>query len=305
MSRHPAARQRQQRHVHAVLRHIDRHLDQPLDLNALAAVAHVSPFHFHRVFRAWTGENLGDYLSRRRLTLAACWLCNEPAASVLTLALRAGFASGEAFSRAFKARFGLSPSQWRGASAAKRQELRNLDQAGQGALRHDGPVFFDLEPDMHLTLCQRPAVTVAYLRHTGPYGQAIAEFWRDQFVPWLHAQALLPYAKYGIGHDNPQLTDPAQCRYDACVALPPGYAPSADMLTMTIPGGLYAMYDFRGGVPEIAQAWTALFAEWLPASGWGVDARPCFEFYPEDAFFDPATGEFSCQICLAVRPLNS
>ena len=168
MSRHPAARQRQQRHVHAVLRHIDRHLDQPLDLVALAAVAHVSPFHFHRVFRAWTGENLGDYLSRRRLTLAACWLCNEPAASVLTLALRAGFASGEAFSRAFKARFGLSPSQWRGASAAKRQELRNLDQAAQVALRHDGPVFFDLEPDMHLTLCQRPAVTVAYLRHTGP-----------------------------------------------------------------------------------------------------------------------------------------
>lgn len=111
--------------------------------------------------------------------------------------------------------------------------------------------------------------------------------------------------KYGIGHDNPQLTDPAQCRYDACVALPPGYAPPADMLTMTIPGGLYAVYDFRGGVPEIAQAWTALFAEWLPASGWGVDARPCFEFYPEDAFFDPATGEFSCQICLAVRPLNS
>lgn len=305
MSRHPAARQRQQRHVHAVLRHIDRHLDQPLDLVALAAVAHVSPFHFHRVFRAWTGENLGDYLSRRRLTLAACWLCNEPAASVLTLALRAGFASGKAFSRAFKARFGLSPSQWRGASAAKRQELRNLDQAAQVALRHDGPVFSDLEPDMHVTLCQRPAVTVAYLRHTGPYGQAIAEFWRDQFVPWLHAQALLPYAKYGIGHDNPQLTDPAQCRYDACVALPPGYAPPADMLTMTIPGGLYAVYDFRGGVPEIAQAWTALFAEWLPASGWGVDARPCFEFYPEDAFFDPATGEFSCQICLAVRPLNS
>ena len=65
---------------------------------------------------------------------------------------------------------------------------------------------------------------MAYLRHTGPYGQTIAEFWRDQFVPWLHAQALLPYAKYGIGHDNPQLTDPAQCRYDACVALPPGYA---------------------------------------------------------------------------------
>ena len=158
---------------------------------------------------------------------------------------------------------------------------------------------------MQVRLQQLPASRVAYLRHIGPYGLGVHQFWMNTVLPWQQAQGLIGRTCYGIGHDDPHVTKADKCRYDACVALPPGYAPPADMLTMTIPGGLYAVYDFRGGVPEIAQAWTALFAEWLPASGWGVDARPCFEFYPEDAFFDPATGEFSCQICLAVRPLNS
>jgi len=48
--------------MHRVLEHIDRHLDQELNLRALARVAHFSAFHFHRIFFSWTGETLGDYL---------------------------------------------------------------------------------------------------------------------------------------------------------------------------------------------------------------------------------------------------
>ena len=47
-----------ERRVHRVMDHIEQHLDQPLDLETLAAVAHFSAFHFHRLFRAWTGETL-------------------------------------------------------------------------------------------------------------------------------------------------------------------------------------------------------------------------------------------------------
>lgn len=46
--------------MHRVLAHIDANLDQPLELEALAAVAHISAFHFHRLFSAWMGETLGD-----------------------------------------------------------------------------------------------------------------------------------------------------------------------------------------------------------------------------------------------------
>ena len=101
--------------------HIERHLDQPLDLETLAAVAHFSAFHFHRLFRAWTGETLGDHLRRRRVEKGALRLLTQPGSSVLEVALAVGFGSGEAFARAFKSRFGATPSAWR--------EERNSDQA--------------------------------------------------------------------------------------------------------------------------------------------------------------------------------
>jgi AraC-like DNA-binding protein len=64
--------------MHSVFEYIDRHLDQELDLKALASVAHFSSFHFHRVFFSWTGETLGDYLRRRRLEIAATRLAGQP-----------------------------------------------------------------------------------------------------------------------------------------------------------------------------------------------------------------------------------
>src|SRR2546426_166699 len=57
--------------MHRVVEHIDRHLDEPLDLETLAGVANFSSFHFHRLFSAWMGETLGEYLRRRRLEIGA------------------------------------------------------------------------------------------------------------------------------------------------------------------------------------------------------------------------------------------
>lgn len=57
--------------MHRVIEFIDYHLDEPLELDALAAVANFSAFHFHRLFTAWMGETLGEYVRRRRLEVAA------------------------------------------------------------------------------------------------------------------------------------------------------------------------------------------------------------------------------------------
>ena len=114
--------------MHRVQAHIDRNLDRPLDLEALAAVAHFSPYHFHRLFLAWTGQTLGDYLTRRRLEKAAQRLRGQPDSTVLSIALSVGYGSAEAFTRAFKQRFGLPPAQWRN----RNQADSNLDQAGAG-----------------------------------------------------------------------------------------------------------------------------------------------------------------------------
>ena len=99
--------------MNKVLDYIDQHLDTPLDLLTLAEVAHFSAFHFHRVFLAWVGETLGDYMWRRRLEIAAVHLAANSQATILEIALTVGFGSSEAFARAFKRRFGCTPSAWR------------------------------------------------------------------------------------------------------------------------------------------------------------------------------------------------
>ena len=111
--------------MHRVLEHIDRELDQPLELERLARVANFSPFHFHRLFTAWMGETLGDYMRRRRLELAAQRLVAQPRLPVLQVALSVGFGSTEAFARAFKTRFGSTPTGWRDSQRRKRDQSKS------------------------------------------------------------------------------------------------------------------------------------------------------------------------------------
>src|SRR5712664_4336900 len=120
--------------MHRVLEHIDRHLDEPLELDTLAKVANFSSFHFHRLFTAWFGETLGDYVRRRRLETAAMRLVAQPRLPVLQVALSVGFGSTEAFARAFKTRFASTPTGWRASPVSNRDQLKSkLDQAPAAA----------------------------------------------------------------------------------------------------------------------------------------------------------------------------
>jgi AraC family transcriptional regulator len=289
--------------MHRVLEAIDQRIDQPLDLASLAAVAHFSPYHFHRVFAGWMGETLGDYLRRRRVELAAGRLAAQPRLSVLQAALSVGFGSGEAFTRAFKARFGCAPSAWR-AQRKHDQAERKLDQAPPRAGGHsDAHRKPHQGAAMNVRLIERPPVRVAYMRHTGPYGEAIGRFWKEQVAPWMAADGLMGRARYGISHDDPSISDPQQCRYDACVEVDERYAPSGRALITMLPGGRYAAADYHGSEMDIGAAWRRLLGEWLPSSHLQLDARPCFEFYPVGARYDAKTGAFDCQLCIPVAPL--
>lgn len=305
--------------MNRVLDHIDAHLDETLEVAALAEVAHFSPYHFHRVFSAWMGETLGDYVRRRRLEIAAARLAGQLGQPILHIALSVGFGSGEAFSRAFKLHFGQTPSAWRATTAARwnsellhvrrrsnpDQVLRKPDQEAN-ATKHDNPGVFNpplQEFSMQVTLATLPPTRVAYLRHIGPYGPSIAAFWQQQFLPWMRAKQLEGRPCYGIGHDDPGITAPANCRYDACVEIPADFHPGGQAGVALLPGGAYALAAYRGDGPGIGRAWTEFLRDWLPGSGLQIDSRPFFEHYPVDAENDPVTGIFSCQLCIPVKPL--
>ena len=255
--------------MHRVTAYIDAHLDQYLDLESLAEVAHFSPFHFHRLFSALMGETLGAYLRRRRCEIAATRLLAQPKLAVLQIALGVGFGSAEAFTHAFGARFGCSPTTWRLEQAAERAAIGNSDQAIS-------------KPDQ----AQRDKA----IKNGVP-------------TKTETPNGLIGQPRYGISHDDPRVTAPEQCRYDGGCEIPASVLARGDAHRTTIPGGQYAALSFKGVVSEFEPAWDALLRDWLPCSGLQLDNRPMFEYYPTDASYDPATGILECQLCVPVMPL--
>jgi AraC family transcriptional regulator len=290
--------------MHRVVEHIDRHLDEPLELETLAAVANFSPFHFHRLFSAWMGETLGDYLRRRRLELGAQRLVSQPAVPVLHVALSVGFGSTEAFARAFKTRFGVTPSSWRTAKDRNRSQAnRKPGQAGVLTRPDDEVSKYSQEASMNVKLIDRKPTTVAYLRHVGPYGPELSEFWEGTVLPWMQTNRLLGRPRYGISLDDPGITAPERLRYDAAIEVEPDFVGAGQHQKTSIPGGKYAAARFNGTGAELGDAWMALLRDWLPSSGLQLDARPLFEYYAPDMTMDHETGAFECDICIPVTKL--
>lgn len=311
------------RRMNKVLDHIDLHLDAPLDLPHLADVAHFSPYHFHRIFAAWMGETLGDYVRRRRLEMGARRLCSRSHRPVLEIALSVGFSSGEAFARAFKLYFGCSPSAWR-IDGAKQWAAQLSSPAGALAFEHRNFDQALSKPDqimdaeatnngisqpiateiiMQVELVNLPATRIAYMRHIGPYGESISRFWHQTFLPWRLANNLTEYPCYGIGHDDPSLTPADKCRYDAAVEIPENFVPGNHVIVTYLPGGRYAVAQFEDTLDKISQAWQELCRNWLAESGMTFDDRPAFERYGKNVETSAETGVLRCEICIPVRPL--
>jgi AraC family transcriptional regulator len=319
MSGRPSATAR----LNAVVDHIDAHLAGPLDLHTLACLAHYSPWHFHRLFQAATGEALGERVRRRRLEVAAVRLLATPPVTALAIALDVGFGSAEAFTRAFRQHFGVTPGAWRRGAceawmAERRAQLRKIhqaqrkpDQALEALFRDDAPTWpmsghdtDDKGIAMKIDLKTLPEIRVAYLRHTGPYGDpAIGRMW-GRFAAWCTSRGLKDgrHASFGISRDSPEVTAADQLRYDACIEVDAGFTPDGDIGVQTIAPGLYACTRFSGTPDAIHAAWVALFNGWLADSAYQSDDRLCLEAYGTAPEVDAATGAFACDLCVPVRP---
>ncbi len=301
--------------VNRVIDHVRERLAEELSLAGLARMAAFSPFHFHRVFKAITGETLFGFIQRQRIEKAAGALRSHPDQSVLEVALDHGFASAATFARAFRARFGMSATQWRAGGAergrARRRPERNPGKQlrTQGKARRRGrphtPRRSKGEDGMNVHVRDLPAYHVAYMRYVGPYGaHGIPDLWK-KLGKWMDAHDLASETavKVGVGYDDPSITAAEQCRYDASVVVPPDFSPDRWVNVMDIPAGRYAVAEFTGSAHEIEGAWDGVFSSWLPGSGYQPDDRPCLEVYRGNPGAGAKAGNFRCELCLPVRPL--
>ena len=109
-----------------VLEFIASHLDEDLSLEKVAAIAHFSPFHFHRVFKFLTGETLNQYINRQRVEKAALALLHRNW-SMTEIADRYGFGDPTSFSRAFKKHYNHSPTEFRKTQYAVKSKISQAE----------------------------------------------------------------------------------------------------------------------------------------------------------------------------------
>jgi AraC family transcriptional regulator len=265
-----------------VLVHIQQHLDEPLALEDLARLAHFSPYHFHRIFQGMVGEGLWEHIRRLRLERAAqqLRLTDRP---VIRVAFDAGYAAHEAFTRAFRAMFGLSPSQFRENSRQPEYTAvaSGVHYSPSGGLEDFNPIdtggaLMDVE------IKNLDPIRVAFVRHVGPYAGCGAAW--EKLCAWAGPRGLFgPDTRFlGICHDDPQITPPEKIRYDACVTVGAEVVPEGEVGAQETVGGEYAVTLHRGPYEQLHATYERLCGEWLPHSGREPAIAPCFEVYLND-----------------------
>ena len=312
--------------VHAVMDYIEAHLDEELTVERLADIAHFSPFHFHRIFGALTGETLGSFIARVRLEHAASRLVAQPSRPITDIALECGFASPSSFSRAFREAYGMSPSEWR-RGGHRRHERQSRDPAadptpqdlarrgafgitGSRLSADTGRTVWDVVAGslgaISVQIEQLPHTEVAYVRYTGRY-QGLAEVFSELYgrlMRWAEPRGLVGAGTplFNVYHDDPSLTDDDRLRLSVCVPVPADTPAEGDIGRMALPGGAVAVGRFELGVTDYPEAWYAMAGGWMPDSGYEPDDRMPFERFIVGREAERSGAEV-VDIGMPVRPL--
>ncbi|MCY3964679.1 MAG: helix-turn-helix domain-containing protein [Acidobacteria bacterium] len=236
--------------VQAAIDYIADHLAEAVRLEDLARHIGLSPAYLQRLFVAQVGESPARYARRLRLERAA-WLLRRPGATVTEVALETGYEAPEAFTRAFRARFRVSPSEYR---QGLRARVRESTEAFE--------------------VVRRPPSRVACVRVVGHYDEADDAY--DHLRHWAEPLGLLERGEFlGIYWDDQTITDPENTRWDAAIEVPDelGRVVGPGIQERHLPGGAYAVVHHRGpaSVRETYETW---FRDWFPRHGWKPDTRP-------------------------------
>jgi AraC family transcriptional regulator len=275
----PDTRSFYERAVQAAIEHIAKHLDDALELEALARVACLSSFHFHRVFRGMVGETPLELTRRLRLERAA-WRLRDNERSVTQIAFDAGYETHEAFTRAFRLAYSVSPSGFR---LRKYPRIEIAAACGVHYSVDDVvPAFIPRNSGgltMNVDVKQMPELRVATVRHVGPYNQIPKAFERLGAVAGPAGLIRQNGTMIAIYHDDPETTPLDRLRSDAALIVPEDAKLPEGLVEQHIPAGRYAMTVYVGPYEQLGDVWARFLGEWVPASGNRIGDGVSYEIY--------------------------
>jgi AraC family transcriptional regulator len=292
------------RRINKVIDYVNNNLDKSISLEELASIAFFSPFHFHRIFVAVTGESVNYFTNRIRLEKTAR-LLKFSTYSISEVAMECGFSSPSTFSRMFKQYFGVSPSSYRNNGKIEnskiRKELFPLNEYLVTMSEEELKTSFPVE------IKTLPKRRVAYIRVLDSYREGVVLNAFQDIIKWAKKMNLFFSEKiFGMSIDDPMVTPKEKYRYEVCITIPEKFTVDAGnyMETTILPKCKYAVATVSGNFNLVATATHYLFNNWLINSSFEPDHQPGLEI-----FLDKENicnwNHFDLELCIPIKSIKT
>lgn len=259
--------------------YVEQNLHNAIGVEDIAGAAMTSKYHFQRMFHALTGFTVTEYVRNRRLTLAAEELAGTDG-KVIDIALKYGYETPEAFTRAFQRVHGVTPNM------AKKKNVK---------LKSFSRISFQIqikgESEMNYRMVEEKGYSVMgkeVIIHQDAYSEIpafVEKIWNDGTHDRINEIAGRPSGSLLFGYYY-DFSEDGTKRYLMGTELPEGQQVPAELDNLTIPGQTYAVFDCLDKVPndpelgsDIKNVWRRIYSEWFPSSGFEQAEGPCIEKY--------------------------
>lgn len=275
--------------------YMETNLLEKITVDDIAKQAHVSPFHFQRLFRILTNVSVGEYLRRRRLTLAAQELTSSDD-KVIDLAYKYGYDTPEAFSKAFRKHHGLTPSEARKGLGKLQSYNRLMIQVNlKGAV------------PMKYRIVEKDVIRVVGVKREIPCNAeggsptpGIVEFWAE-----LNRNGTVNRL---IQRMNGDIKGPLgiTCNFNEAkntieywIGVEHQGDVSSEFSSKELPPAKWIVFEVNGPVPTaMPKAWKQIYSEWFPSNGYEPAEQPPFEVYLDS---NPMNENATNEIWIAVK----
>ncbi len=254
--------------VYRVLEYINRNLANVTDLDKLAEIAHISKYHFHRIFKAILNESPGEYIQRLKLEKAAFKL-HTTKLTLKEIADRVGYQTAESLSKAFKKRYGMNPKEFRQSPSDLTSPLEE-------------PVA-DLEIEPEIRIIPEISLLCFPVRNAFADKYAFKNAWTSllDFVDKKNGTDLIK-GYYCLSRDVSTHTTPDKCRMYACVEVEGSVKPLGKYSIQHPEGGKYAVFKYSGSPVGLEGFYCNIYRYWVPKSEFTLRDSLHFEKYLND-----------------------
>ncbi len=257
--------------LNRALAYIEENLAGDIDFRQVERLALCSEYHFRRTFSFLAGISLSEHIRRRRLTLAAFDLLHSDA-RVIDVAVQYGYGSADAFSRAFAALHGVSPSAARATGQALKAFPRLTFQITiQGASEMNYRIV-DKEGFAIVGLMRR--VPLIY-QGVNPHITAMWQSLNEERIGTL--KGLSNVEPYGLISASTHFSEgrPDGGELDHWIGVATTQPAPDGLARLEVPAGTWAVFEAVGPFPATLQnVWGRIYSEWFPSSGYESMSGP-------------------------------